>query len=276
MKMPMAADSAIKLTPEQEQHLSTLSGPGLLEYLHECAVEQGLYSRLGPRDNNELVLAEPQTPTPQRFAVTIRDDKGTLLTTLEADSQEALVQAQINFWKQQGSQPANGQSRSQLSPEDQAAAAANADLQSRVISGQISAQEAAQEYLATPAGSKALDSYLESRGIAVQSQEQREAAQWSAAANEFIKRHPDWEGGEDNQASIMEALDKLGLAEKTPSAESLEKAFEYIQQNEMYFENPNTTLNREIGQATTAEEIHRLCRPDFDSLFATRGWHVNG
>jgi hypothetical protein len=247
-------DSPITLTAEQEKHVGELTKVDeITEYMKTLALEQGLIRPLN--EGSQIFVDVPQSARPQQVTktITVNGETKTFPGTTEAE----VDAAQIAFFRTLNSQhhpldPATGQF---VSPTDQGKrdedaavrAAAAADLELRWKRGEISGSEYLEK-------SGAMEQYLANRGLDVESlkaaaEDKRADAvyvnSWAEATREFIKKNPDWPGGENLKTAMGTKLAELGLTGQ-PSVESLERAYSAL------------VMEAEMAKATSANEIDTL------------------
>lgn len=224
--------SRIKLSAEQEKQVAEMPSDQIAEYLHSLAVEQGHVMR----DWDPELFVELNPPTPKRFARTITVNGQQHV--LEADSEQGLLEQETAFY------------RSVFSNEPS--------------SEQSSQQQTHSTAVEQPSSEPVLDSYMRSIGIDPdKGRNQSVVTEWANATQQFLERHPDWEGGDENRRSIQNAIIALGLTDR-PSLETLEAAFQEIVRTENYFENPELAEKRSnataIANATSIDEIRSAAR----------------
>jgi len=116
-----------KWLEEQTAAGAVVRSDDISKFYHDEAVESGHGVR-DAYDPNIVYVKEPASAESRpRLAVVVRDANGKILDTLEAATQEEMNAKLVEFGKQH---PVTGQPAQtrQLSPEDQAAAAANVDI----------------------------------------------------------------------------------------------------------------------------------------------------
>ena len=256
----------------EEQLKSAGNVEQIKEILRAEAVKQG-HVVPDAFDNRILLPVEqPAMPAPLKFATTVTLSTGEK-KIFEADSELELQKAQTAFFREQmlpnkpsdtvqsSAQPRDGAGKF-VSAED---SAARAGLDLEFKRGSITTEE----YLKR---SGAIDSYLESRGISLpelqQVAQQNYASEWKSATDQFLARHPDWEGGDANLQEAGRTLERLNLL-GAPTVESLEAAYQDMRRRNAIAKNPELEKQRELRSrlenATSYSEIQNAT-----SLFGRR------
>lgn len=211
-----------KLTPEEEAHLKTLATPAeISSYMHELELEAGLRVA-DPMNPSVIHIVERPAVQPITSAITI-DGK----TYTFSGTQAEIDAAQANVFRNtfQSSEPAK------LTTTN--------DTVARTADGRFARQEQPN-----PSIHQGLDDVtnnlvtkaLAETGIDIDALKQvvlekqagrQEVSAWEQATREFVKAHPDWEGGEGMQDLFATKLQELGLTDQ-PSAKSLQKAYDAL------------------------------------------------
>jgi hypothetical protein len=261
--------SSIKTTPELEEALKNANTPDEMKaILADAAVRQGLVTR--DFYDPSVLLANDRAATPTKLSKAITGENGQQLF-FEGES-EAEIDQRILAYLREHTRPV--ETKTEVRPRDEKGQftrvdndpAAKAELELKFKRGEISTEE----YLAE---SGAIDSYLESQGISIKDVKQLAdrayESNWESATQEFLSRHPDWEGGE---AALKEAGNTL-LAlhlENSPSVESLESAYQDMKRRNAVPSNPDLDARRELhdkmANANSVEEIRSIG----SSLFGRR------
>lgn len=252
-------DSAVELTPEQEQHISTLSMEEVKEYLKECAVDQGLVTR---DVYSPDVLIPTERPTPKRFArtVTINGVK----RYVEANSEDELNKAEIELYRSlqadsnNGTSAATEQSRDSngrfVSEEDASAEVARrAELDLKFRRGELSVEQ----YLAeNPA---VLNEYMK-RNFNLDAQEIQGKSfekSWADATSEFLAQS-DWPGGDKNQRMMVEILEANNLQDSEDKVAALREVYDYMRKENLLTIPKDVQAVRDMSTATDPEAIRQL------------------
>jgi hypothetical protein len=228
------ADAAWGLTPEQNEHIKTLTNVhDITDAIKNFGIENGRIRPMPEAGIDVLVDVPQSAPVAASETKTVTIDGKTIV-----GSQEVIDAAlRVEFAKNppqpqpQGrdnngrfvADDANGTAAAKAARESaELRAADNAMLELKFKRGEISTADYLKQ-------TGAMDEYLASRGIDVaahQQQAQREAAEitdWATVTTQFLKQNPDWPGGEELKDRMAHKLEELHLTQN-PSVESLERA----------------------------------------------------
>ena len=268
------SDSAIRVTPEIAKALETANAEQIKVIMAQAAIDQGLVQP-DRYDASVLLPTALAAAAPKKFAKTI--SLNGKKHTLEAESPEALAEAELNFFRStfgQGDDNAQGQFRDangrftadqgkadeavQARQRAEAEAAAKADLELKFKRGELSADD----FLAQ---SGAIDKYLSSKGVSMTALQEASAASyqrnWTQAVEEFLAKNPDWQGGPKNMTIIGQILQENNLTDN-PSAESLQLAFEHAKRENLLSQNEDVALESKISSAKSHAELQELLHPN--------------
>jgi hypothetical protein len=230
------ADAAWKLTPEQEEHINTLSNvTEISTYVRQCGIDNGVVQHLKGYAPDILVDVPAGAPVPQ---VSAKIGNVTITGTQAEVSAKVTELLSRNATTNDAPPARDPQTGKFVSASDGgaqedangAAAAAraseNAEIELRWKRGEISGTDYLEK-------TGALDTYLANQGIdlAAHRKEAKDntayAASWADASSQFVKNNPTWPGGEQLMRAVGQQIRELGL-EDAPSAESLERAYSAI------------------------------------------------
>jgi hypothetical protein len=209
---------------------------------------------LDPEGRNHFAFHTVAQPAPKGYARTITLNGKKII--LEADSEEGLVQKELEFFRGTFAAPATG-------------------TQALDANGRFTAQATQEEIEAEALRVAALDpaavalaptvkAALEAQGISVDDLKAYTASKrgeqtqqsWERAAEEF-RNSPegmDWPGGENMRvaADLIQANPELM---QNPSAETLALVWNHMKEHNLVVENPELTALDNIGKAQTYDEL---------------------
>lgn len=251
--------SAIRLTPEQEDQVRNLPFEEVKVYMAELALQQGLVVR-------DQVAPEVLIPTslaenaPQRLAktVVVNGQKHFVegateveLARAENDLYRKLVQEspQQTSRTEQPRDVTTGRfvERTDGLPVDREAL----DLQLQL--GQISVADYIQR-------SGAVEEHLQQIGISADAlkevSNQKFSQSWEQATQEFLNSPAGrgWPGGTANLERLGQVLIENGWVD-SPSATTIARAFEYMQGHNLVAENPELQLHDQLASAKDFGEL---------------------
>lgn len=218
--------SAITITPEIEQALRAADIEGMKTILHAAAISQGLVT---PDPLNNEILHETELSKNAKTRVRERTINGQTYelrgaTEAELDALETQLYREL-------------MSPAPVTQEQQPVQQVR-DTQGRFVAGDQNTSDAA------------IEDYLQRNGIDLSAvRDQHYVTDWQSATNEFLARHGDYAGGQQNLEAIGNAIRELGL-EDSPSADSLEQAFLEVQRRGLY-----QTDTAEARAARAAQQI---------------------
>jgi hypothetical protein len=246
--MAFPQNSAIKVTKSIEEEIASASSVSQIqEILHRAAVGQKLIEPDGfdPEGKNwyGFHAVEPGTVAAAKgfaTAVTIDGKKH----ILEAGTEEELRAKETELYRAALAAPA---------------ATTETEEQPRNERGQFITHNPEAVALAPTVAAA-----LEAQGISVDdlrefsANKQNEAFQqsWAEAAETFRANHPDWIGGEANQALFARLLgENPELMDAEDKSAALEAVYYYAVENKMLVANPELTARDAIQKAQTFDEL---------------------
>jgi len=264
--------SSIKTDAALEEALKNANTPDEMKViLAEAAIKQGLVTRDFYDPSVLLVNDRPAVTT--KVSKSITGGNGQKLF-FEGES-DAEVDQRILAYLREHTRPVETKTEVQETPRNErgrfvseADAVAKVELELKFKRGEISTAD----YLAE---SGAMDEYLQAQGISLDAVRQISddgyEKSWADATTEFLNgpAGSDWQGGKDNLKEIGETLIALHL-DRSPTVESLERAYTDMKRRSAVAENPELTAQREIHErmanANSVEEIRQAA----SSLFGRR------
>lgn len=275
-----AENSAIKVTPEIEEHLRTLnSADEIKKYMSSMAETQGLVRSDLYDPNVKIPVAPGSAPLAYAKILTINGQKFTLEAPTEAEllhKENELLRQTFEGKTPTGDAPARDEATGRFvtakTPAEQGAEdERKAGLLLQFQMGQISATQYIEE-------SGAVGEYLEKQGVPLEDlktallerQDAKAVASWQSATDEFLNspEGADWPGG-PNLKVIGKLLADNGL-EDSPSAETLAACWKHMKENGLALSNPEVETQQRISEATSVEEIRNAARGGSSSLFGGR------
>jgi hypothetical protein len=261
-------NSAIRVDAALEEKLLGATHEEIKELLKDSAVNQ----RLAVREWDSSIL------TPTTLAGTAPKQVGKVVVlngvkhSLIADDEAGLLAAENALYRQTmqptatvepAVQPRN--ERGQFVTAEDAANKAELELQFK--RGDISASDYLQR-------SGAISDFLEQQGVPLENlkeavaekQSERFTQSWAQATEEFLHspEGSDWIGGEANKNILGTLITENALIDQ-PSAATLAKIWNHMKENNLAVENADTTYQRELSEARSAEEINAVNHKYFGS-----------
>jgi hypothetical protein len=205
----MAKDSAISVTDDVRKALENASVEQMKDILHDAAIRQAL---VVPDSMNPDVLipTELSTHANNRVKQVTINSK---TYEISGSSEEELVAAELQLFRE----VIHPQSAQQEQPV----------AQRRNPNGTFTAGD-------QQTSDAAIEDYLQRNNIDLSEvRDRRYVTDWESAGNEFMQRHPEWAGGQENMTAIGNAVMALGLQDE-PSADALERAYAELQRRGQY------------------------------------------
>jgi hypothetical protein len=252
-------DSAIKVAPGSELERAVSAAKSVSEkqqILFQAAQDQHLIERDGfdseGRNHFAFHPVEPGTLAAAKgYATTVTIDG--VKHVLEAGTEQELLAKETALYR------AALQLAATTQAEIEAEAARVADLERpRNERGQFITHDPAITALAPTVAAA-----LEAQGIDVAALQEFTAAKqgerlqtsWAEATETFRTNHPDWIGGEANQALFARLLNEGNLIDAADKSAALEAVYNYAVENNLLVENPELTARDAIGKAQTYDEL---------------------
>lgn len=235
------SDSAIRLNPDQEQHIAGLTSAVEIEqYLHRLSQEQGLTAP--DRYSGELLptergLSAPRTVSKVLVINGVRHE-------ISAENDSALQAKELDLYRALEQQ----QTTQQEQPRDQETG--------RFVSAEQQASDAAVE------------AYLRNRGIDPQDLQNVAGRgfqqRWSAASEAFRAKHPEYDrfASQETMERIGQKIFSLGLVDE-PSAENLERAYTELVREGALTINSEAEFAAKIANAKDAAEVAQISAQHF-------------
>lgn len=276
-------DSAIRLSPEDEKKIQSMSTEQIKAYMISLAEQQSLITR-DQYDPNITYATPLADAAPKKFGkvLMINGEKH----VLEADSPENLARAEADFYQEifgkksdsntnsATEQPRDAASGRFVSPQQQQSAdaqraAALTDLELRFKRGEISASDYIRQ-------SGAVDEYLASQGVSMdtlKSVVEQKAGEtyvksWQDSVSAFRQSHPEWNAyaSDENTKIIGQILETNNLADAPDKTEALEAALNFALEHKLLTKTPEAALSERISGITDKYELQRVLQPN-GSLF---------
>jgi hypothetical protein len=255
------ADSRIAVTDSLQERIANASMEEIKVILAEEAVRTGLITR--DAYSPDILLEVEPAATPRKFARTVEING--VKKIVEADTEHEVDRAVIELYRaaqnqqqrQQQAQPRTDDRR--FTKQQQEDAVKRSDLDLRFRRGEINVDT----YIAE---SGALDRYLESKGVSVESlidvSNQRYTQGWAEASERFknSKEGADWPGGDQNLKIIGEEIIAMGLQESEDKLGALVAAYQKLKAEDRLVPTPGQELARELADATSFSDIARLAK----------------
>lgn len=253
------------LTPAQEQKINTMGSEEIKEFLHNVSVENGEFRR--DIYSPDVLIPIPQTPEVEHltriFSVngkkySVDGESEAELVSKELEVHRALLGGtEVPEATTVVARDEHGRFTSVLADtqeEDEGLRAAReADWRQKLMTGQCDAITYIRE-------TKVLDSYLKEFGLDRQAvAEQRETSAWRQSSADFLKRHPEWKGGE-NLKVIQDIIVNADWKGTESRDEMLEQAYAYMLENDLEVENPAVSDRQAIAQSWNLEDIRAAAK----------------
>jgi hypothetical protein len=250
-------DYPIKLTPEQEEAISTMPPMEIPQYLHEIELAAGL--RVRDAFNSEVIhlVEQPAAAQPLSQTFTINGETHTFTGANQAE----IDAAQVSFFRKlTEDSAAKLTTTNDTLPRDDKGRFARGEQPPKnnvvepIVNGLVT--KALQEELGiTPA---------ELQAVVEQKRYESGVQSWTEATETF-KKGPgsDWPGGEANKKKLGELLpalevDGVTLTDMPDKVAALTAAYQYMKDNELFVKNPETELNSKIASASSQSELDEI------------------
>jgi hypothetical protein len=258
-------NSRLKLTAAEEAKTKEMGHAELLEYLHTLSVDKNLVQR--DRFSPDVLLPVEQKQEPvqlvKTFAIngksySITGETVDELTAKELDIHRAVLSGNPPEETRVVSRDERGRFTSTAETQEDAAmrAANEAEYRLKMQRGEISVEDYIRE-------TSALDNYLkENFGLDKQAiADKHEIDSWAAATQTFLKKNPEWVGGQSNMEKCAELLEaNPQLLESGDKVAALEAVYEYMKQNDLMAKNPDIENHRSIAGLKSYDEIQAAAR----------------
>ena len=238
--------SSIRTNREIEEAISKATSVAEVQaIMRQAAIDQRLVVP-DPYNQTILIPAEPGTQ-PRGYAkvITVNGVKH----VLEGETQQELDAAEVELYR---SIQTSQQTAEQETPEEAAERAKQAidqnELRLKLMRGEITIDEVVSQHLTNIGVSPEVLGAISGAVL---------EGGWADATSEFLERHPEWLGGDENKNTIYRILTDNHLEDAPDKLDAMERAYQHAVANGLLKATPESEATDAMDSAQSPAEIQR-------------------